>query len=162
MQVKNKFMLSNFDEFLNQFIVRSNIKDVNGYSTTIDDISVDTILYYPILTDIYVKIMLSDFDKFSSQFIPKSKMEHINGHSIRNLMLLLSYSNIHFAIIDKYAKYLKNLILYYPTLLSDNTELTMKYIKIIKRYLKSFEVIYILEKFNQNFTNILFNEKKSM
>ena len=160
MQLKNKFMLSYFDNFLNQFIVRSKIKYENGYSTNIDDISVDTILYYPILTDIYVKIMLSDFDKFSSQFIPKSKMEHKNAHSTCNLMLLLSCSNIHFAIVDKYAKYLKNLILYYPILSSDNTELTIKYIKI-KEHLELFKVVYILEKFNKNFRNILFNENES-
>ena len=111
MQLKNKYMFSYFDKFLNQFIIKSKMKHVNGHSTTIDDISVDTILYYPILTDIYVKIMLSDFDKFSSQFRPKSKMKHINGHSICNLILLLSYSNIHFAIVDKYAKIFKT---FYP------------------------------------------------
>lgn len=136
MQLKNEFMLSYFDKFLNQFILKNKIKHVNGYSTNIYKISFDTILCYPISNGIYMKIlwknkiMLSYFDKFLSQLIHKSKMEHINGHSTCNLMLLLSYSDIHFAIVDKYAKYLKIFILYYPILsllYYDNTELTIKY-----------------------------------
>ena len=142
MQLKNEFMLSYFDKFLNQFILKNKIKHVNGYSTNMYKISFDTILCYPMLNGIYIqiqwknKIMLSYFDKFLSQFIHKSEMEHMNGHSTCNLMLLLSYSDIHFAIVDKYAKYLKIVILYYPILLFvyyDNTELTIKYIlKLLK------------------------------
>ena len=137
MLLKNEFMLLYFDKFLNQLILKNKIKHVNGYSTTIHKISFDTILYYPILNGIYMKIlwknkiMLAYFDKFLSQFLHKSEMEHINGHSTCNLMLLLSHSDIHFAIVDKYAKFLKIFILYYPILsllYHDNTELTIKYI----------------------------------